>query len=618
MRGFIAVFLAALIVTASLSPAVSAKGQNSGMIITREAPLTIRIVLVGFDPDTIDLDYLSWKGNTIQEIANNVISTGNVTGVNYKFNYEFVFAPPEFNRTFTKFLKSIEVRKASYNPWFRSLAQNYFYDSLEVESWLLENNAGYGGFPANGYTFVYMNMTGLPSITEAQLETQNAMATTPHYYSRNYTDIDLDYKIRYREFAVAWGGRSRLWFMDLSAGPEFWTWSQGGGIPHIPIQLAIDLYRINIHTAYGQQWLTQYLSDYIYEAVLNLATPTFVYQPTFSRHYDIIVNVIDNRTEDEKQAVPIDTTIRPDIIQNAFAELLPYANVTIETRFISPAEDLALQKIMETSTVHPPEDTGISPFVDTRPIYRFLEEHLSQFAGPLRSDINEVTLPVFAFAFPAGMYFGYTNKWYVASMKTYDTNFLGISLGDLSLIGITQNEFLRGDTVGQPGKGLGLTQTIIHEVGHSLGLPHPHQFGYLEDFESSPMSYWSYEYNFSQFDKDAINRAHADELINSAIGNLTIARNLLTGRLDFNLAGLKADYANSVLEIALQQYGRMNYVEAVQSAEAAAQLSAEAANSLASSPSAVTATGLVSLIIGLVIGSSLMFVAFRKYEKGRT
>jgi hypothetical protein len=470
--------------------------------------------------------------------------------------------------------------------------------------------------PSDGYTFVFANLTALPSVTETQLESENASIVTPHYYTTHFVDKDLEYGLRNRDFSVAWGGRSRLWYLDLAAGPEYWTWSNTEAVPHVPVQLAIDIYRVNVHSAYGKQWLTQFLSDYIYEAVLNLAVPVFVYQPVFSRNYRIVVNVIDNRTSEEKSIVPIETTIHPELVKRAFADLLPYAAVRVETHFISAEEMPDLQAAIIESTVTPPSELGVGTYLDTRPVYRYLQEHRSEFTGPVRMDSTEVTLPVFAFAFPAGIYFGYTSKWYVSTLKFDEGSLLGISLGDMALVGMSQNDFQKGNDANPPqyGTGIGFTQAVIHETGHSLGLMHPHQFGYLGDFESSAMSYWSWEYTFSQFDKDSINRAHADQLVNSALSKLTQAQNLASNRLDLGLGGGQIKSAQAMLDNALAKYGLMQYILAVEMAQRADQSATNALATVMLAPSWAVAA-LISLVLGIAVGSILIFIAMSQYSK---
>jgi len=620
-RGFalkVCAFALVLLIAASSLPLwVSAQSTQTGTIITRTVPMTIKVVLIGLDPATIDLNYLSWKGNTIQNSINTLLDSGNITGINYQLNYEFQFVTSDFEQNLTQFLGSIQERSVTYNPWFKALTLNYLYDAAKVEDWFIAHNASYGGFPTHGYTFVLANLTNVPSITEGQLLSEDPMNATPHYYRTPYVDKDLDYRLRYRDFSVAWGGKSRLWYLDLAAGPEFWTWSSTDAVPHIPMQLALDLYRINVHTSSGKEWLTQYLGDSLSDPVLDLAVPAFVYQPVYSHTYRIVVNIIDNRTNKERDVVPIEDTIHPEIVKKAFADLLPYSSVQVDTRIESASALPGLQAAIINSTVTPPSDLGIGRYIDTRPVYRYLQQHLSEFVGTVRPDSGEFTIPVFAFAFTSGIYFAYTYKWYVSMLKSDQTSFSGISLGDMVLIGLTESDFQKGDNVtpAQPGKGIGFTQVVIHEAGHSLGLMHPHQFGYLGDFESSAMSYWAWEYKFSQFDKDSINRAHADQLINSALADLNGAQTILNGRFDVGIAGSKITSAKQLLDGALEKYNVMNYTQAVELAVSAEQTAADALTTAVSLPGAMATVALLSLIVGIAVGSSLIFIALRKYER---
>jgi len=595
----------------------STEPTQVNFIPTRSVPLTIKVVLVGFDPATIDQSYLEWKGNEIQTSINNLLDSGNITGVTYDLSYDYVYASPRFGKLLTSYLGSIEQEKLLYNPWFRAVTHNYLYDANKVQDWLAANNASFGGFPTRGDAFILANLTSLPSITETQLDTEAALAATPHYYLTAYGDKDLGYTLPYRQFTVAWGGDSRLWFLDMAAGPEYWTWTSSDTAPHIPMQLALNLFRVDIHTPAGKQWLTQFVADYVSEVVQNLAIPVFAYQPVYSHAYRIVVNIIDNRTTKERNTVHIEDTFHPELVRAAFADLMPYASIQVDTKVILASDNPPLQAAIVRSTVTPPGDIGILSYVDLRQMYIYLQQHLSDFVGTDSRDSTEFTLPVFAFAFSSSIYFGYSYKWYVAEPDTFNGNFLGISLGDMSIIGLAQYILQEGthSTTPQIGKGVGFTQTVIHETGHSVGLMHPHQFGSLEDFEASPMSYWGWDYKFSQFDKDAINRAHADQLILSTSSTLTLAQNELDSKSNYGPSRNEVATANALLDQALASYNSMKYVDAVEIASLASQTANNALADAATSTNDAIAIAFLFLIIGIVVGSSLIFIAMRKYSR---
>lgn len=73
----------------------------------------------------------------------------------------------------------------------------------------------------------------------------------------------------------------------------------------------------------------------------------------------------------------------------------------------------------------------------------------------------------------------------------------------------TQNTLFENGNISQPRRGM--TAVMIHELGHSLGLPHPHSnYGWGSAFINDVMSYFALDYNFSIFYRDALGRAHTD------------------------------------------------------------------------------------------------------------
>ncbi|MEM2029077.1 MAG: hypothetical protein QXS05_06830, partial [Candidatus Bathyarchaeia archaeon] len=168
---------------------------------------------------------------------------------------------------------------------------SFLYDARRVEEWLTENLNELGGLPENGYMIIIADLRdGLPSAAYRDIRNFLIARTfglippkvEAHYYKINYTDLDRGYRLRYREFAVGWGGSKRFWFLDLSAGPTFVSmWYD------LPIQVIMEDQSINPYTSSGSQWLIELLADYIYEFVYNLAAPDFVYNPPWSENYII-------------------------------------------------------------------------------------------------------------------------------------------------------------------------------------------------------------------------------------------------------------------------------------------------------------------------------------------
>ncbi len=82
----------------------------------------------------------------------------------------------------------------------------------------------------------------------------------------------------------------------------------------------------------------------------------------------------------------------------------------------------------------------------------------------------------------------------------------------------------------KPGDYTYCSYLIIHEVGHTIGLFHPHDYvtlnekdssiiddtDWLFDFISTPMTYAHYDVSFSTFDRESIARGHTARYINKS------------------------------------------------------------------------------------------------------
>ena len=602
--------------TMILTCASTSEDTNTSSSCTRVVPLTIKVVLIGFDPATINTSYLTWQGNLPRERVSSIID-GENTGITFNLTYNCFFAGQDFRNQLTEYLRRIGGTVESYNPLWERETENTFYDANKVEVWLYDNNASYGGFPANGYTFIIANLTSLPSYSFVQYNDSNTHPPTPHYYNVTYTDRDRGYTPSYREFMVAWGGHHRFWFLDLSAGPEFWTWRYDA-VPHLPLQVATGIFGIDVHTAFGKKWLTEYVADYVWEAIYNLAVPQFVYDPILTEKYRIVVNLLDNRTDAEKAAAPISSTVNAEWIRGAFEDLTPYINTSVEVRFKNTSDYPDLQKLILDHYYLPTpelEAQGWAPYVDLRPIYEYLQENLEAFVANISRDEEEFTIPVFAFAFSNQTVFGITFKWSIARLHPEERYLWGIALGDMCIISMPQEDFLRGDIADQPGKGFGFTETIIHEVGHAVGLMHPHQFGMIGDFESSAMSYFTFEYNFSQFDKDAIRRAHADKTIIEASSTVREIQLLLPNRFPSTEIENLLSRSTELLTEAEAEYNKMNYTGALLKALEARESSSEGLNLVKRQPLTASIFAIIAAGTGFVSGCLVTFLVLRKKRK---
>jgi hypothetical protein len=621
----LAIVLLSVFPSPALVPNARAQAQAS-----RQVTIPVKVVFVGIDPGTVDLNYIQWPGNlptTTFGGAFYPMPVGSLSGVVYNVSYTFTYASNDFKSKLETYLQSIHVAKFEPNPWFyypvadasgHVNVTNFYslqavtYDANKVENWLYSNQQDVGGFPSNGWTLMFMYLPELPSydfkdyrdfLLQRSVYHQNAPPNgTAHYYSVAYGDSDLGYQVRFRDYMTGWGNVHRFWFDDLSAGPSFWTSSED-----IPLQIALADNHIDLGTAYGKIWLTQFIADYVTQATWNFVTPFFVYPPTYSQNYSIDVHIFDNRTVQEKQAVDIHSTINPDKIKSAFQDLLPYSSIDVSVKFEELSNYAGLESVIRSSykytdsftlgALGDPNYGGPYGIVDARPVYKYLSDNIQVFEPNYRRDTSEFTIPVFAFAFSNDTLFTFTYKWIVAKPDSEIKALLGVALGDLVMISLSQKEFQRGNYVTpvQPGKGEGFTEVVIHESGHMVGLQHPHNFGPVGDFIISVMGYYTYDYVFGQIDKDSLRRVHVDQIYLEV-------ESMLAG-----ISGSQASSIKSQLSDTDAKYSQMDYVGAL-----ASVLKAEDMAKAATSTGSLAAAPVLYLVVGLLIGFVVAWVVLRR------
>lgn len=235
-----------------------------------------------------------------------------------------------------------------------------------------------------------------------------------------------------------------------------------------------------------------------------------------------------------------------------------------------------------------PQQYGI---VDARPVYKYFQDNIQTFEPNLRHDRSEQTVPVFVFAFSHETAMAFTGKWLVEPIG-------GVALGDVAFVSNSQSDFQRGDHVSpaQPNRGLGFTHDVVHESGHMLGLPHPFNFGPVGTFMHSPMSYFTWDYSFGQADKDALRRAHVDEIyleVQAMLGQVT---------------GAQADAVRNQLNDVDAKYLQMDYAAALASVLKAEDMAKSAATSSGFFP----LQPLEYILLGVVVGLVVAWVVLRR------
>ena len=223
-------FLLNVALVLSLFPASPAaakdnqRGLQPGEFMTYEQKVPINIVFIGYPRDTIDkeqmLDVLPESYAPVVRYPQFYGLQGRDMGLNFEFEYQVTFAGQDLTNRFFRYLTQVGTvgEPTDFQGMYNDQENNVldvtspvlYIDAPSVEKWLARHIE-----KEKGYTIVFINWYSRPDFSF-------------HVYTKtDEPDLDTGYnfgEIRESRKMIAWGGgNSRLWFYDLSAGPEAWT-----------------------------------------------------------------------------------------------------------------------------------------------------------------------------------------------------------------------------------------------------------------------------------------------------------------------------------------------------------------------------------------------------------
>jgi hypothetical protein len=239
--------LGALALLTTASPTANAAGltfitlePGKTRVISQEIP--VNIVLVGYEEGTgaRDIDtaaLLAQLPETYRPVNRAAFWYGTLQplGLNYSYRYNVVFADTGFENDFFRYLGSIAqdqpltAFQEMYNDQTNNtevITSNAWIDAPSVEKWLAQNAGSKLAIDTKQYTVFLVNWYGRTDFR-------------PHVYTKlGEADPDTGYDFgleRESRKLIAWGGTTpndeetglgtlaRIWFYDLSAGPEAWS-----------------------------------------------------------------------------------------------------------------------------------------------------------------------------------------------------------------------------------------------------------------------------------------------------------------------------------------------------------------------------------------------------------
>lgn len=498
--------------TEKSAPEIDALTPGATVTYTQTVP--INLVFIGYsDADIVQTELSAWLPGTYEPLVRYpqfYALPGRDMGLKYNYSYRYVFKDAAFSNRFFGYMQRIGVEKGRtyYQNAYNSMANNIqnvtnpvlYVDGTKVETWL----SGNLGLSARSYTIVFINWYSRPDFKY-------------HVYTKmDEPDPDTLYNfgaMRSSRKTIAWGGaKSRLWFFDLSAGPDSWSGNYDVDNADLDGDAVAD-YRmppIWEYAAGGYRSLAALSSDLgmvtRFVALNLLFTSSPLYDPLASApgpYGRKIVHV--NMMEDDPASFG-PAYINTGMVLARNKELEPYYNWFVNMTDVNPIDAGAQNAFRIFNGLSGAADCWNAYFTPFAELYCYFDTNRATYLPP------------------------YLANDYVAGIHAFNTtdanmgwNFGLLGFADDNWIDGTPSYVFEFDSPGYRAMGYGFTSTTVHEGGHHFGMSHPHDgydfeydmdygssgglyFAWLGDESNTVMHYMGLTSHFSRFDKDNVYR----------------------------------------------------------------------------------------------------------------
>jgi hypothetical protein len=528
MKIRVAIALLSCALLAALTfPAVGAAGApaaspdlaalDPGETASLEEEVPVQFVFVGYGPNRVkEAGFLAGLPEEYRPI---VRSQEEFLGIRYTYDYRVTYTDDAYEDAFFTALAGLGTpaplvqAQKKYNKQDSNVLEipadgSVFIDAPSVEKWLIDHPPA--GVDTVRNTVFFVNWWGRDDFQF-------------HVYTKlGEPDPDTGYDFganRASRKIIAWGGTTpddeetglgsrgvnRVWFYDLSAGPDAWTNNWNVDDPKLGSR-AVQ-YRMPPIWEYSRDGfrkaskLTGDLSMIArYVAIDLLFTPSPLYPPALTPPgLPLSINV-DLNTMDGWPVAGVDPAAA-------------YQKVPILLQELSELGGVPLSADDETFPLEGKAEDCFVGWASNEPCYPNRSQYPPSADLFLYSALNRDS-------FVDG-----SGADYEAGFFNYATDDAPTPLGfaDHNYYDGTQSFVFSFVSPGILQAGYGLTTTVIHEGGHHLALSHPHDgydyeedrdfgpgrdryFAWSGDQQNSIMSYIDLNWDFSQFDRDNYQR----------------------------------------------------------------------------------------------------------------
>lgn len=435
----------------------------------------------------------SWKPTLIEKIKKDlqsnykpiVASELERLGIQYDFQYNFVSTSEQANKDLFEFMKKEAV---DVKPFF---GENDYDNPWGIALWIKNNHTEWVDQAQERYDveyklidaekmedYIYQNIIA----KDAKLNKANSanlifisddMSKIKFLHNYQVKRTDPSTKAVHNAVGLmGYGGRHNLYFFDLYAVP----WHGFQGIPGF-YDRKLQNFATNLHDIKTEENHADLISDYVNNATSLLITPSYLYSPVFRNHYvlDLVIVAKTDTGSGTATNTLIGYFIDQNKIKSQLESLIPNSQweikITLENLQSRNIPDNLKQVIQTAKKITPFEENPnyTIDILDTKKV----TEEVTQWATTRTSsnfrdfrDIQESSWTI-----PVMITIGNRDK--PVYLYQDGATLLGIAPGHpddptqpCCAMAVTYDNAVWDDKVS-------VTDLVLHEVGHTLGLMHP-------------------------------------------------------------------------------------------------------------------------------------------------